>query len=68
MGGARSGQNTGDSSIGAATFPPQKPHPRRPWNPSLLLGPKPPFKPDYIWAIRSRLQHEGRDHIKEPHS
>lgn len=25
-----------------------------------LIGPKPPFKPKRIWAIRTRLQHEGR--------
>ncbi|WP_227440194.1 tyrosine-type recombinase/integrase [Methylobacterium sp. W2] len=24
------------------------------------MGPKPPFKPKHIWAIRTRLQHEGR--------
>ena len=33
---------------------------RRPWNLGRLIGPKPPFKPKYIWAIRTRLQHEGR--------
>ena len=33
---------------------------RRPWNLSRLIGPKPPFKPKHIWAIRTRLQHEGR--------
>ncbi|GJE56409.1 tyrosine-type recombinase/integrase [Methylobacterium thuringiense] len=33
---------------------------RRPWNFGRLIGPKPPFKPKHIWAIRTRLQHEGR--------
>ena len=33
---------------------------RRPWNLGHLIGPKPPFKPKHIWAIRTRLQHEGR--------
>ncbi len=33
---------------------------RRPWNVGRLIGPKPPFKPKHIWAIRTHLQHEGR--------
>ncbi|MCJ2024051.1 tyrosine-type recombinase/integrase [Methylobacterium sp. J-067] len=33
---------------------------RRPWNLGRLIGPKPPFKPKHIWAIRTRLQHEGQ--------
>jgi integrase len=33
---------------------------RRPRNLGRLIGPKPPFKPKHIWAIRTRLQHEGR--------
>ncbi|GAA0263370.1 hypothetical protein LNAOJCKE_5468 [Methylorubrum aminovorans] len=33
---------------------------RRPWNLGCLIGPKPPFKPKHIRAIRTRLQHEGR--------
>lgn len=33
---------------------------RRPWNLGRLIGPKPPFKPKHIWAIRTRLEHEGR--------
>ena len=33
---------------------------RRPWNLGRLIGPEPPFKPKHIWAIRTRLQHEGR--------
>lgn len=32
----------------------------RPGNLGRLIGPKPPFKPKHIWAIRTRLQHEGR--------
>ena len=31
-----------------------------PWNQGRLIGPKPPLKPKHIWAIRTRLQHEGR--------
>jgi len=33
---------------------------RQPWNIGRFIGPKPPFKPKHIWAIRTRLQHEGR--------
>ena len=33
---------------------------RPPWNIGRFIGPKPPFKPKHIWAIRTRLQHEGR--------
>jgi integrase len=31
-----------------------------PWNHARMSGPKPPLKPKHIWAIRTRLQHEGR--------
>lgn len=31
-----------------------------PWNIGRIIGPKPPLKPKHIWAIRTRLQHEGR--------
>ncbi len=31
-----------------------------PWNHGRMVGPKPPLKPKHIWAIRTRLQHEGR--------
>jgi hypothetical protein len=31
-----------------------------PWNHGRTIGPKPPLKPNHIWAIRTRLQHEGR--------
>lgn len=30
------------------------------WNHGRIIGPKPPLKPRHIWAIRTRLQHEGR--------
>jgi hypothetical protein len=33
---------------------------RQPGNLGRLIGPKPPFKPKHIWAIRTRLQHEAR--------
>lgn len=33
---------------------------RTPWNRGRLIGPKPPLKPKHIWALRTRLQHEGR--------
>ena len=31
-----------------------------PWNHGRIIGPKPPLKPKHIWAIRTRLLHEGR--------
>ena len=31
-----------------------------PWKHARRIGPKPPLKPKHIWAIRTRLQHEGR--------
>ena len=31
-----------------------------PWNHGRIIGAKPPLKPKHIWAIRTRLQHEGR--------
>lgn len=33
--------------------------PRQAWNLGRIIGPKPPLKPKHIWAIRTRLQHEG---------
>ena len=33
---------------------------RTPWNHGRMIGPKPPLKPKHVWAIRTRLQHEGR--------
>ncbi len=29
-------------------------------NRGQIVGPKPPLKPKHIWAIRTRLQHDGR--------
>jgi len=34
--------------------------PHQAWNLGRIIGPKPPLKPKHIWAIRTRLQHEGR--------
>jgi len=34
--------------------------PREPWNKDKLVGPKPPFKLQEIWAIRIRLEIEHR--------
>jgi integrase len=38
------------------------PHTRTsvPWNKGRLIGPKPPFKPKQVWAIRLHLQRERR--------
>lgn len=33
---------------------------RRPWNAGRIIGPKPPLKPQHIWALRIRLQMERR--------
>ena len=33
---------------------------RNAWNLGRIIGPKPPLKPKHIWALRTRLQHEGR--------
>lgn len=30
------------------------------WNQGRIIGPKPPLKPKHIWAIWTRLQHDGR--------
>lgn len=30
------------------------------WNQGRIVGPKPPLKPKHIWAIRTRMQHDGR--------
>src|ERR671918_223977 len=32
----------------------------RPWHKGKLIGPKPPFQPKHVWAIRTRLQLAGR--------
>jgi integrase len=34
--------------------------PRVSWNHGQIIGPKPPLKPKHIWAIRTRLWHDGR--------
>jgi integrase len=34
--------------------------PRVSWNHDQIIGPKPPLKPKHIWAIRTRLRHDGR--------
>jgi integrase len=34
--------------------------PHQAWNVGRIIGPKPPLKPKHIWAICTRLQHEGR--------
>jgi hypothetical protein len=34
--------------------------PHQSWNLGRIIGPKPPLKPRHIWAIRTRLQHDGR--------
>lgn len=34
--------------------------PHQAWKLGRIIGPKPPLKPRHIWAIRTRLQHEGR--------
>ncbi len=33
---------------------------KKPWNKGKLMGQKPPFTPQEIWAIRIRLENEGR--------
>ncbi len=33
---------------------------REPWNKGKLLGAKPPLRPKHVWAIRSKLQVDGR--------
>jgi len=35
-------------------------HKRVPWNKGKLTGAKPPLRPKQVWAIRTRLQIEGR--------
>jgi hypothetical protein len=32
----------------------------KPWNKGKLIGPKPPLRPKHVWAIRTKLQLEGR--------
>jgi integrase len=32
----------------------------RPWNSGRIIGPKPPFKPKHVWAIRQQLKSANR--------
>src|ERR1700754_1670881 len=32
----------------------------RPWNSGRVIGPKPPFKPKHVWAIRQQLKSTKR--------
>ena len=34
--------------------------PRQPWNKGKITGQKPPLQPKHVWAIRTKLQLEGR--------
>src|SRR5438445_3672495 len=36
------------------------PHRRVPWNNGKVTGAKPPLRPKHVWAIRTKLQIEGR--------
>ncbi len=38
--------------------------PRAHWNRGRIIGLKPPLKPKHIWAIRTRLQHDGQ--VRDP--
>jgi integrase len=31
----------------------------KPWNAARIIGPKPPFKPKHVWAIRQQLKASG---------
>ena len=42
------------------TYDRQLPTHREPWNKGKLVGPKPPFRLQEIWAIRIRLEIENR--------
>ena len=44
-----------DEVITASTSPK-----RVPWNKGRLTGAKPPLRPKHVWAIRTKLQIEGR--------
>jgi hypothetical protein len=33
---------------------------RVPWNRGKMIGAKPPLRPKHVWAIRTKLQIEGR--------
>ena len=36
---------------------------RASWNRGRIIRPKPPLKPKHIWAIRTRMQHDG--HVRD---
>src|SRR5246500_1921050 len=36
------------------------PHKSVPWNKGKLTGAKPPLRPKHVWAVRTKLQIEGR--------
>jgi len=42
------------------TYNPDTKPRREPWNKDKLVGPKPPFKLQEIWTIRTRLQLDQR--------
>src|SRR5476649_838357 len=44
-----------DEAIATSTSPK-----RVPWNKGRLTGAKPPLRPKHVWAIRTKLQIEGR--------
>src|SRR6476620_12333942 len=44
-----------DSTISVATT-----SPRTPWNKGKLVGAKPPWRPNHVWSIRTKLQVDGR--------
>ena len=55
---------TGSSREFTMTKTPTPQSPARvPWNRGRIIGPKPPLKPRHIWAIRTRLQHDG--HVRD---
>ncbi len=45
---------------GARTRRLTSPQKREPWNKGKLNGAKPPLRPKHVWAVRSKLQAEGR--------
>jgi integrase len=45
------------TTYAAGTANPSK---RAPWNKGKLTGAKPPLRPKHVWAIRTKLQVEGR--------
>lgn len=33
---------------------------RMPWNKGKFVGAKPPLRPSHVWAVRTKLQIEGK--------